>query len=119
MTAAPRALCEEARALGEQAARAAATWVTDGNTSEDHYRRLLAMLAAGDPQADDFLPVAPDLSGQWADVPTPLSLARELTGEETPSPAVIDALAQQWEDGVDDTYRMACEAQLRAAVAAE
>ena len=34
----------------------------------------------GDPMADDRLPAYPTLSGEWADDPTPLSLALTIHG---------------------------------------
>src|SRR5262245_12994488 len=72
----------EARELGAEHARNAAAWVADGNTDTEQIRKVLAMLDAGDPEADDYLPRRPDLSGEWADDPTPLSLYRELMGDD-------------------------------------
>lgn len=106
----------EARRLGQEAGRAAATWAVDGNTSDGHYHRVLEMLASGDPLADQFLPAMPDLSGQHAGDPTPLSLARELTGEDDPSPSLVDSLADEWEQGVTDTFSPTCEIELRNAL---
>src|SRR3954453_10754134 len=71
----------EAYELGVQAAIAAASWVLDGNTPQDHIARMVAMLDAGDPEVYDFLPAMPDLSGEWADDPTPDSLYAEITGD--------------------------------------
>lgn len=113
----------EAYELGVQAALAAASWVLDGNTAQDHIARMVAMLDDGDPQADDFLPAMPDLSGEWADGPTPDSLAVEIVGapdlgcgnaEEYDE--LRDAICDAWEAGVLDAYRPECERLLRAAL---
>lgn len=59
------AMIEEAQNLGAEDGHAAASWVFDGNTSDDTYRAVLAGMYEGDPAVTDLLP-APDLSGQWA-----------------------------------------------------
>jgi hypothetical protein len=117
----------EAYRLGVQAAEAAASWAADGNTTDDHRRRVLAMLEDGDPMADDYLPARPNLSGEWADAPTPISLYEEITGfshfqeqqvaglaYETQVGSVVDAIADAWEAGVSDTFAPECERILRA-----
>jgi hypothetical protein len=114
----------EAYRLGVQAAEAAASWVIDGNTSQDHIARMVAMLDAGDPVAYDYLPAQPNLSGEWADAPTPRSLARDILGEEYVSAfeteaaaAWEDEIADAWEAGVFDTFQYECERILRDALA--
>jgi hypothetical protein len=52
--------------IGREHGTNAASWVFDGNTSDETYARILAGLDDGDPEILDSLP-APDLSGQWAD----------------------------------------------------
>lgn len=114
----------EAYALGCEAARNAASWTVDGNTSAEHVRRVLAMLDDGDPQAFDYLPARPDLSGEWADSPTPRSIAADILGADwethgNNAPDYIDAetvdvLAEAWEAGVSETFEAACETELRA-----
>jgi hypothetical protein len=111
----------EAYRLGVAAAEAAASWAADGNTPDEHRRRVLAMLADGDPMADDYLPAMPNLSGERADALTPHSLAGEILGDESDEqgelredPSVVDAIADAWEAGVSDTFRPACERELRA-----
>ena len=112
----------EAFRLGQEAAWTAASWTIDGNTSTDHAARVLAMLDDGDPAADDYLPARPNLSGEWADSPTPRSLFEDVTAldahaEATWQPAayqmVIEALCEAWERGVAETFEAACEAELR------
>ncbi len=98
---------------GRDAALAAASWVTDGNESDESRRRKLAMLEDGDPAIDQFLPNTPNLSGEWADDPTPLSLARDITGGDDLPEDLTDALADEFERGVDDHFSAACERELR------
>lgn len=105
-----------ARTRGIEDAKAAAAWAADGNTSPEHARRVLAMLADGDPEAFDLLPPMPTLSGEWADDLTPLALARDVTGEDEPDGWTVGLLADEYERGVSDTFALACEEALRAAL---
>jgi hypothetical protein len=109
----------EAYALGVSAALAAASWTVDGNTPPDHIARVLAMLEDGDPAAYDYLPTEPNLSGEWADAPTPDSLYSEIVGDERTAEEggqydLRDAIADAWEAGVSDTFAPECERILRA-----
>jgi hypothetical protein len=105
----------EAREIGREAGKAAGSWAADGNTDPEGARRLVAMLDDGDPAAYDRLPDAPNLSGEWADDPTPLSLARDITGEDYPDPELMDRLAEAFDEGVGETFEQACERELRTA----
>jgi hypothetical protein len=105
----------KAYAAGADAARAAASWIDTSNAP-----RLLAMLEEGDPVVDDFLPACPNLSGEWADSLTPVSLAHEiasdlldLDGSEL-DPEDVNTIAEAWEEGVSDTFERECERILRA-----
>src|SRR4051794_29870661 len=71
-----------AHALGVDAAKSAASWVTDGNATDAHYARLIRMMDEGDPQLWDHLPTMPNLSGEWADAPTSQSLAADIVGAD-------------------------------------
>jgi hypothetical protein len=111
-----------AHELGCEHARNAASWVADGNSSEDGIRRLLTMLDDGDPQAEDHLPQRPNLSGEWADNPTPRSLFEDLTGLDAHAEAtwnmdaynaLVDELSDAYENGVSETFESACESELR------
>lgn len=110
----------EAYSLGCDAARSAASWVLDGNSDADHYRRLLTMLEDGDPELYEHLPAMPDLSGQWAGDPTPHSLALDIFGTGDDAHLFenedVEALADAWEAGVSDTFGPECERILRAAL---
>jgi hypothetical protein len=101
----------EAAQAGIQAAKDSASWTVDGNQDVAERARVLAMMRDGDPQAFDYLPSSPDLSGEWADGPTPRSIAVEIAGAE-PSPETVDVIADAWESGVSDAFESACEAEL-------
>lgn len=105
---------QEAYQMGRQAAYNAASWI---EASEEGARKLLEGLEDGDPEVWDFLPETPNLSGEWADDPTPARLAEDLTGLElTGSDAdseLIDAIADEFERGVSEHFEIACELELR------
>jgi hypothetical protein len=103
----------EARSMGIDAATNAASWVVDGNTPDEHIRRVLQLMEDGDPRVDEYLPSYPDLSGAFADDYTPLTLARDILDTDDPSPEDIDTLADAWEDGVSETFYATCESILR------
>lgn len=115
---------EQARELGREAGRNAGSWAADGNTSADHIRKVLAMLDAGDPAADEFLPSAPRLTdadgGYDDDTAAAGALYVDLTGEAEPGREDdVDALADAWEQGRDETFRRACEQTLRSFLPAD
>lgn len=107
---------EESRRLGRQAAENAASWI--GPVECRAARELLGRIADGDPRADEYLPARPDLSGEWADERTPLSLAREVIGDERLGVTrlrdeLVDALAEAFEEGVGEAFEDACVAEIR------
>ena len=111
--------------LGQEAGRAAASWIVDGNTSTEHIARMVAWLDDGDPRADDYLPPMPNLSGEWADAPTPARLFEEVTRHDAHAEAtwnhdayqtVLEGICDAWEAGVSDTFQTECERILRAAM---
>lgn len=103
---------QEAWARGEDDARAAASWIADGNTKTEAIHQLLTMMEDGDPAVDDYLPRRPNLSGEFADDLTPLSLAREITGQDDPDPDTIDMIADAYEEAVSETFEGACQEEL-------
>lgn len=110
---------EDAYAEGRQAAEDAASWIVDGNTTPEAVRYVLELFEEGDPAVWDYLPAYPDLSGQWADDPTPLSLARDITGLEFMDGTEVEgelmhAIADEWERGVSEHFETACEHRLLA-----
>lgn len=112
----------EAYNMGCDTARAAATWIADGNTKPEAIAYVIGLMDDGDPQADDYLPAYPNLSGEWASDQTPTSLARDIAGPDFEDdagiltmdipPKIIDAIADAWEAGVSATFQIACEAEL-------
>lgn len=113
----------QAYKLGAEAAEAAASWIVDGNTKREFIPAVLELIEAGDPRADEYLPAMPSLSGEWADSPTPQSLAADILGADWDTHGynapdflaeeLVDELADAWEQGVADTFESACEAELR------
>ena len=86
------ALRQEAYELGVQAAKNAASWCVDGNTTTEHIRVTLEMLEDGDSAVDSWLPAYPTLDGFALDH------------------------SQAWEDGVSDAFYTACESELLLAL---
>jgi len=74
-------LIQQAQELGKLAGENAAAYVFDGNTAPETYIRILRMYDDGDPALYDMIR-EPDLSGEYADDPTPASLAKELGIDE-------------------------------------
>lgn len=105
---------EEAREMGARAARAVASWTCDGNTTQEAIRSTLDMLDIGDPEVSDHLPRRPDLSGEFADDLTPVSLASDVLGVDGSHIDAddIEAIADAWEEGCSDAFELACEAEL-------
>lgn len=110
-----------AKSMGEDAGREQGKWAADGNTTDEHRRKVLTMLDAGDPEAHDYLPNEPNLSGEWADDLTPSRLYETITGKSAaPTDSdwteadgnLCDALCAAWEEGVSETFVSACEAEL-------
>lgn len=105
----------QAYELGAEHARNAASWVIDGNTSTDAIRRVVALLDEG-ADIDDYLPRAPNLSGEYADDLTPLRLVTEITGDSVDPDPIIDGISDAYEAGVSETFSAECERILRAAL---
>lgn len=109
----------DAYARGVEAAKAAASWIIDGNTPREHIEQLARWGDDGDPRLDDHLPNRPNLSGEWADAPTPASLAVEIlgTGPDTAErEEQVDAICDAFEQGVDDTFTQECERIVKGAL---
>jgi hypothetical protein len=101
---------------GAEAGRAAGSWAADGNTDAETARKVLALIEDGDPAAWDYLPRQPDLSGEFADGPTPQSVYEDATGLDASEASAerIAAVAEAWEQGVGEAFEDACVAELRA-----
>lgn len=106
-------ILKRAREAGCDAARAAASWTVEaGRCDPVAIAQTLKGLEDGDPVAYDSLPPAPDLSGEWADSPTPRSLAADL-GADPEDAELVEAIADAFEDGVLETFEAVCVAELR------
>lgn len=111
----------EAFELGVSHAKSAASWVLDGNHTEDHYRWILDRMDSGE-DMDTHLPAMPDLSGQWADDMTPDRLYGEIIGYDAhlatvdPNGSVTRGLCDAYERGVSETFLPECERLVRSAL---
>ena len=68
---------DRAAELGREAGENAASWFFDGNSEMITAENIIVMAAEGDPALWDMLPTV-DLSGEWADGPTPTTLAEDI-----------------------------------------
>lgn len=94
-------LLSYAKRYGREAGHNAASWVFDGNTDVRTYDRILTGIDEGDPAILDSLPV-PDLSGEWADSPTPHSLAESLGISDDDSR--LPDLCSAWEEAAGRVF---------------
>jgi hypothetical protein len=102
----------QARYLGADAALAAVSWA---KMSESDATSILDDV---DPEVMDRYP-GPNLSGEWADDPTPASVARDVGANDGDiafwGPELLDAIADAWEEGREAVWSDALQgAALRA-----
>jgi len=100
-----REILRKARRDGREAGKNAASWCFDGNTTDATYRAFLKGWEDGDPMIlDRFSP--PNLSGEWADAPTPRSLAEDydLTETNDPDGFRLDEACSMWEEHADAAF---------------
>lgn len=109
-----RDVMRAARKEGRAAGRAAASWAYDGNTQQSWYERTLKGIQDGDPMILDQFRL-PDLSGEFADSPTPQRLAEDI-GIEADDERLDDA-CQEWENESATAFweelERACRKQVR------
>jgi len=95
---------------GRDAGKAAASWRFDGNTPEATYTEFLRGHEDGDPLVLDFFgPASGWLSGEFADAPTPTTLAADLgldsdTMDEIDLDPLRDAVCEAYEAAADEAY---------------
>lgn len=87
--------------------RSAGTWVFDGNTQEEHFKRIQRGVEEGDPMYLDMLP-QPRVGGEFADDPTwenildderiPIDGQNDPTGRQD----LYDAYCAAFQSGVED-----------------
>lgn len=109
-----------AREAGKEAGVTAATWLEPGD--KEAAANVLWMIRGGDPQAVDYLPREPDLSGEMADAPTPRSVLEDIADESWPEieqlgtddqiAEWLDAISTAWEEGVSSVFELECETAL-------
>ena len=99
---------------GYAAGKAAGSWVTDGNTSVDEYRAILAGIESGDPEIMDMQPYP--LSGEWAGE----SISELIRGYNNMTPEAQDAACDSCEQGFSqgfwDTVEHDCRVQVDVTV---
>lgn len=100
-----RDILRQAKKDGRSAGLAAASWVFDGNTTLATYRRTLEGLRDGDPAVYDAFR-SPDLSGEWADAPTPATLADDYGIDEARDPDgdLLDEVCDVWQAAADAAF---------------
>jgi hypothetical protein len=98
-----------ATSYGHDAGKSAASWVFDGNTTDETYRRFLALSDDGDPAlSDEFGNGSGWLSGEFADTTLPADLIG-MCGIETdddgdPNEHDWDACMTAYEDAAEAAY---------------
>jgi hypothetical protein len=86
------------RESGEAAGKAAGSWVSDGNSSENHLRAVLAAI-----EGCEFEIPAP-LSGEWADGWTPERVFEDADVEQPEDADEERELLDVWEDAFREGY---------------
>jgi hypothetical protein len=97
---------------GAEAGRIAGSWVTDGNTDAETYRRLLGGIRDGDPEILDSLPSAP-FSGEYADGLLPRDFLADvgLTEEHDAADDVLRTYEDAYTEAAGAEVERACLAQ--------
>lgn len=112
-----REIIREARRDGADAGRSAASWAFDGITSTDTYRAVLNGIKDGDPAVLDMyrLPnLLPNLSGEYADEPTPNTLREAYCVESDARWEAIEFdVCDAWETACSDAFWSAVEETCR------
>lgn len=100
-----REILRKAKRDGRNAGKASASWCFDGNTTDATYRAFLKGYRDGDPMVlDQFSP--PNLSGEWADSPTPQTIAGDydLDASRAEDQDRIDMACEAWENAAQDAF---------------
>lgn len=106
---------QRAAKIGRNAGVAAASWVFDGNTTQETYKSFLAAIEGGDPLILDSVRT-PDLSGEFAGDYTPGRLLHDVNAMGKVSEERKSTIAEAWENAAGDAFwaeiERACRAQL-------
>lgn len=108
-----RDVMRAARKAGREAGQAAASWAHDGNTQRSWYERTLKGIQDGDPAVLDQFNL-PNLSGEYADDPTPQRLAEDIGIE--PDDERLDDACAEWENESATAFWEALERECRQAL---
>lgn len=102
-----------AKRMGREAGESAASWYVFHD--ENAKANVLRGIRDGDPAIMDTFPY-PNLSGEWADAPTPKSLAEDigLDPESEQYDWLIDAICTEWEDAARDAVESEIERMARS-----
>ena len=94
-----------AEKLGATAGRNAASWYTDGNTTDHTYRQILKGIEDGDPAELDKFNL-PNLSGEWMGDYTPATLANALgfDAADLAWQEIEDDVCSAWEQAASDAF---------------
>ena len=95
-------LSDQAFALGREHGVSAGSWVIDGNTPIETVEHILKGYEDGDPEVMDIEPSP--LSGEWADDPTPQTLADALGLAEEHRGTELDQLCTDYELGFSEGF---------------
>ncbi len=100
-----RDILRAARKDGRDAGKAAASWCFDGNTTRETYLAFLKGAEDGDPAVLDRFNL-PNLSGEYADDPTPQSLAEDygISEDDKRAEWLIDDLCTEWENAAHTAF---------------
>ena len=107
-----REILSAAKRDGARAGRNAASWCIDGNTTDETLRRLVQGLEDGDPMILDAYRT-PNLSGEFADDPTPRTLQADYDVSDKRWDDIGDGVCNAWQDAADEAFRHALEATAR------
>lgn len=99
-------IMREARKLGTMEGAGAASWVFDGNTTDETYRAFLRGWEDGDPETmDAYAPTSGWLSGEWADARTARDLQLDLgIDDEDPDGEILAEACDAYEGAAEDAY---------------
>lgn len=107
-------LLDRAEQLGYSAGMEAGACAADDLTANQARERLFK-INVGDESVLDELPRTPDLSGEWADAPTPASVLRQIGSIHADEDEGFTAeLLNRWEEGAHNGHERACLDALRA-----
>lgn len=96
----------KARQMGTERGKAAASWVFDGNTTQETYRAFLQATEDGDPARDQWDHLSGWLSGEYGDDPRPQTLAHDLDlpTDTDDDMAAVDEACDAYEDAAEEAY---------------